>query len=154
MARIAAGGQVLRHAAMNPVSSYSRVIALELRLAITHGATAFCYTPTLGNRTWLHSIDVWAYSHEIDLVIGGYFYLMFGGGIPVGAGDIAVRWSPIVPLHCGVKPGFAWFDVRGFHRRFTMCKLFEFDELRFGVTIENGYLRAWAATVAFEISEG
>jgi len=140
-------------AAAGPPSA-SRVIALELRLAAAAMATDFCYTPTLGNRTWLRSIDVWAYGAELDLVIGGFFYLMFGSGVPVAAGDVAVRWSPIIPLHCGVKPGFGWYECGPFHRRFTMCKLFEFDELRFGVTIENGYLRAWAATVAFEFSEG
>lgn len=131
-----------------------RVLALELRLTAAAMAVDYCFTPTLGNRLVLHSIDVWAFCADLDVTFGGFFYLMFGAGIPVAAGDIAVRWSPIVPLACGVKPGFGWFDVRAFHRRFTMAKLFTTDELRFGVTIENGYLQAWAATVAFEISEG
>lgn len=141
----------LERAAVQPPAS--RVIALELRLTADPLADDFCYTPTLGNRTWLHSIDVWAYCADLDVPFGGFFYIMFGSGVPVSAGNIAVNWSPIVPLSCGVKPGFGWFDVRAFHRRFTMAKLFTTDELRFGVTIENGYLQAWAATVAFEISE-
>ncbi len=154
MAKLVVPGGPLGLARARTAPLERRAIALELRLTADPMAQDWCYTPTLGNRTVLHSIDVWAYGAELDLVIGGFFYIMFGGGVPVAAGDIAVNWSPIVPLSCGVKPGFGWFECGPFHRRFTMCKLFEFDELRFGVTIENGYLRAWAATVAFEISEG
>jgi len=140
-------------AAAGPPSA-SRVIALELRLEDAPLVQAWCYTPTLGNHLVLRSIDVWAYCGILDVPFGGFFYIMFGSGIPIAAGEIATRWNPIVPLSCGVKPGFGWFDVRAFHRRFTMAKLFEHDELRFAVQISNGFPQAFAATVAFEISEG
>lgn len=154
MAKLIVPGGLNRLAAAPGPPPASRVIALELRLAAGVGITDWCFTPTLGNRTWLRSVDVWAYSCAHGIAMGGFFYLMFGGGVPVAPGDIAVRWSPIIPLHCGVKPGFGWFECTNFHRRFTMCKLFKFDELRFGVTIENGFNQDFACTVAFEISEG
>ena len=142
----------LERATVQPLGR--RAIALELRLTNDPLVMAWCYTPTLGNRLVVYSIDVWAYCGDLDVPFGGFFFIMSGAGIPVAPGEIAVNWSPIVPLSCGVKPGFGWFDVRAFHRRFTMAKLFTTDELRFGVTISNGYPQAFAATVAFEISEG
>ncbi len=138
----------------SPPPQQRRVIALELHLAAGPGNNDFCYTPPLGNRLWLYSIDVWAYCSVHGIAIGGFFYLMFGTSIPATQSDIADRWTRIIPLHCGAKPGFRWFHCDAFERRFTMAKLFTEDELRFGVVIENGYNQAWEATVAFEISEG
>jgi len=132
----------------------SRIVALELSVLAGVGNTDYCYTPTLGNRTVLRGIDVWAYSGSPSAWIGGFFYLMFGTGVPVAAGDVAVRWVPIIPLHCGMKPGFAWMESETIQRHFTMDKLFVHDELRFGVVIDNGYDKAWNCTVAFEFSEG
>lgn len=154
MARLIVPGGLDRLAAANQPPPASRVIALELHLAAGLGNVDDCYTPTLGNRTWLRSIDVWAYECVHGVPIGGFFYLMFGSGIPVAPGEIAVRWNPIIPLYCGQKPGFRWFECASFHRRFEMCKLFKHDELRFGVTIEQGFNQDWEATVAFEFSEG
>jgi len=132
----------------------SRAIALELHLAAGVGNDDFCYTPTLGNRLWLHKIDIWCYCANAGVLIGGFFYIMFGTSIPVAAGEVATRWNRIVPLSCGQKPGFRWFELEAFHRSFTMARLFSEHELRFGVTIENGFNQQWEATVAFEISEG
>jgi len=132
----------------------SRVIALELNLQAGAGFIVGCHTPTLGNRTWLRSVDVWAYECVHGVPIGGYFYLMFGSGIPVSPLDISDRWSPIIPLHCGRLRAFRWFECNSFHRRFEMNRLFEDDELRFGVTIVNQFNQDWEATVAFEFSEG
>ncbi|MBA7532759.1 hypothetical protein ES705_24989 [subsurface metagenome] len=86
--------------------------------------------------------------------VGGFFYLMYGSSQPTRREDISVRWTPIVPLHCGLKPGFRWFECGDFHRHFSMAKLFTLNELRFGVTIENGFPQSWETTVAFEIAEG
>jgi len=136
------------------VQRQSRVVALELQLAAGMGNTAFCYTPPLGNRTWLYSIDVWGYCSARGIAIGGFIYLTFGTGVPVGPGEAAVNWSSIIPLHCGVKSGFFWHSCEVFHRRFDMAMLFEHDELRFAVDIENFFPQAWNATVAFQFSEG
>ncbi len=132
----------------------SRVIALELHLPAGIGNNDFCYTPPLGNRLILYSVDVWAYCAVHGLAIGGFFYLMFGTGIPATALEITTSWNPIIPLSCGIEAGFNWFHCDAFHRHFSMAKLFTADELRFAVTIVNAYNQAWQATVAFEISEG
>ncbi|GAH30331.1 unnamed protein product, partial [marine sediment metagenome] len=138
--------------AARPAPVQSRVIALELHAPAGPGNSDFCYTPQMGNRLWLYGIDVWVYCGEHPSVVGGFFYLMFGSGIPRSGDFMATQWSNIVPLHCGLKPGFRWFACDEFHRHFSMAKLFTTNELRFGVTIENGFPKAWECTVAFEIS--
>ncbi len=140
--------------AIVPASPQRRVIALELHAPGGVGMSDFCYTPQLGNRLWLYSIDVWAYCSQPGAIRGGFFWIMFGTGVPQNQLDIAVRWTPIVPLHCGQKPGFRWFSCQEIHRRFTMAKLFTTNELRFGVVVNNFVAQQWECTVAFEISEG
>lgn len=137
-----------------PASPQRRVIALELHAPAGPGNSDYCYTPQLGNRLWLYSVDLWVYCGEHPSVVGGFFYFMYGLGEPVSRSNISVGWTPIIPLSCGLKPGFRWFACDEFHRRFTMARLFTTDELRFGVTIENGFPKAWECTVAFEIAEG
>lgn len=132
----------------------SRVIALELYPQAGVGGDDYCVTPPLGNNLWLYTIDVWVYCTTPGGGIGGFFYLMYGSGIPPSGGFIATRWNRIIPLSCGVKPGFFWIDCVSFHRHFEMAKLFTSDELRFGVVTENAGTQRWLATVAFEISEG
>ncbi len=154
MAKLVSKNQRIRTGVTYPKSVYSRVVALELHLAAGMGNDDYCYTPQLGNSLILYSIDVWAYCAVHGIAIGGFFYLNFGTGIPPSGDYLATQWNNIIPLSCGLKPGFRWFHCDAFHRRFTMAKFFETNELRFGVAIENGYNQAWEATVAFEISEG
>ena len=137
-----------------PASPQRRVIALELHAPAGMGNSDYCFTPQLGNRLWLYGVDFWVYCGEHPSVVGGFFYLMYGSGEPVRGEDISVRWTPIIPLSCGLKPGFRWFHCDEFHRHFSMVKLFTTNELRFGVTVENGFPKAWECTVAFEIAEG
>lgn len=154
MVYVAAGNQKLRAGATAPASAYSRVIVLELHCPAGIGNDDFCYTPQLGNTLVLYSIDIWVYASSVDVPIGGFFYFMFGNAEPVDVNDIINNWSHIIPVHCGGKPGFRWFDVRAFHRRFTMAKLFTTNELRFGAVVDQFGPQAWEMTVAFEISEG
>lgn len=130
------------------------MIALELHAPAGLGSDDFCYTPQLGNRLWLYSLDVWVYCGVHPSVVGGFFYFMYGTFEPQNANDVAVRWTPIIPLYCGLKQGFRWFHCDEFSIHFSMARLFEADGLRFGVVVENGFPQAWEATVAFEISEG
>lgn len=139
---------------IEPVPLQRRVIALELHAPDGVGASDFCYTEQLGNRLWLYSINIWVYCVSPGPGIGGFFWIMYGQGVPPDDLFVAEEWNHIIPLRCGLKPGFRWFDCESFHRCFTMAKLFEFDELRFGVAINNGYPQDWEMTVAFEISEG
>lgn len=139
---------------IEPAPMQRRVIALELHAPQGVGNTDFCYTPQLGNRLWLYGLDVWVYCSGPGAFIGGFFYLMYGTFEPRTQSDIATRWTRIIPLHCGSKPGFRWFECEAFHRHFSMARLFTADGLRFGVTIENGFNQDWECTVAFEIAEG
>jgi len=154
MARIAVprGPTVLGPARPAPVQS--RVIALELHAPAGVGSDDFCYTPKLGNRLWLYAIDVWAFCSAPGALYGGFFYLTFGTGEPRSGEEIAVQWTPIIPLYCGIKKGFRWFGCGEQSRRFTMAKLFTNDELRFGAVIENFGQQTWETTIAFEIAEG
>lgn len=154
MSKIVNISQPVRSAVLTPVPVYSRVIALELHLPAGIGNADYCYTPKLGNRTWLLAIDLWAYCGWVGVHIGGFFYFTYGSGEPATRLDVSVGWAPIVPLYCGSKPGFKWMHCDEFHRRFTMARLFTNDELRFGVAMENGFNQAWEATVAFQIAEG
>lgn len=153
MARIANINQPVRSAVLTPVSVYSRVIALELRPPAGMGNTDYCFTPQLGNRLVLHSIDIWVYCGEHPSVVGGFFWLMYGSGLQPPGTFPYETWTHIIPLHCGAKAGFRWFACDEFHRHFQMRKLFTNNELRFGVAINNGFPKAWECTVAFEISE-
>lgn len=132
----------------------SRVVAVELHLDGGVGNDDFCVTPPLGNRLWLYKIDMWAYCGTAGAFLGGFFYFMSGTTVPASSTEISTRWDNIIPLSCGQKPGFRWFECDAFHRSFTMAKLFTADGLRFGVVMENGFPQQWEATVAFEISEG
>ncbi len=137
-----------------PASPQRRVIALELHAPAGVGNSDFCYTPQLGNRLWLYSIDLWAYCGVHPSTVGGFFYLMFGTGIPGSGDEVATKWDFIVPLSCGLKKGFRWFDCDAFARHLSMARLFTANELRFAVAVENGFPQAWECTVAFEIAEG
>lgn len=154
MAKLVVPGGPLGLRGDSPPPQQRRVIALELHLPAGVGLSDFCYTPPLGNRLWLFSIDLWTHCVGAPAKIGGFFYFMFGTGVPTSATEVSTRWNFIIPLHCGAKPGFRWFECDAFTRHFSMAKLFTADEMRFGVTIENGYNQVWEATVAFEISEG
>lgn len=153
MARIANTGQPARRAVQEIIPVHSRVIALELHIPVGIGNGDFCYTPQLGNHLWLFSVDAWMLCADKPAMFGGFFYFSYGTHKPVTGGEISLLWTPIVPLNCGIKPGFMWFACGDFHRRFTMSKLFTNDGLRFGVMIENGFNQDWMCTVAFEISE-
>lgn len=141
-------------AGLKPDPAYSRQIALELHVPGAIGGEDYCFTPTLGNSLVLYGIDLWFRCGTRPGEFGGYIYLMFGSGEPQTAGEIATRWTSIIPLHCGIKPGFRILlcEQDAFH--ISMKKKFVADELRFGVTMENLTLLAWEATVLFEISEG
>ena len=154
MARIAVPRTQARLQRLEPPALERRVIALELHVPAGVGNSDYCYTPQLGNRLWLYSLDVWAYCADPPALLGGFFYITFGTYEPSRREDISVRWTRIIPLHCSPKPGFRWFECGDFHRRFTMARLFTNDGLRFGVSIENVVAQAWECTVAFEISEG
>lgn len=131
-----------------------RVIALELHAPAGAGMADFCYTPQLGNRLWLYGIDLWVYCMTPPAQVGGFYYLMYGSGIPLGGDEVATRWNFIIPLSCGLKLGFRWLECDSFHRHFSMAKLFTTNELRLAVAVENGVAHAWEMTVAFEIAEG
>lgn len=131
----------------------SRSLALELHLEGVVGADDFCYTPQLGNNLYLKSIDCWVYSSGVGKFVGGFFYFMQGTTIPDSQHEIANHWNVIVPLSCGLKPGFKWFGCECFHRRFTMNKHYRHDGLRFAAVVEQGFTQAWETTVAFEIME-
>lgn len=135
-------------------SPQRRAIALELHAPAGVGEDDFCYTPQLGNRLWLYGVDVWAYCSSPGVLYGGFFYLMFGHSEPQNANEIATRWTPIIPVHCGTKLAFRWFTCGEMHRHFTMARLFTTDELRFGVVIENFGQQLWETTIAFQIAEG
>lgn len=154
MARIAVprGPVAIGPARSAPVQS--RVIALELHVPAGVGNSDYCYTPQLGNRLWLYSVDVWGYCAQPGAIRGGFFYFTYGTYEPSREEDVAVDWTTIIPLRCGQKPGFRWFSCQEIVRRFTMAKLFTNDGLRFGVVIENFGAQDWECTVAFEISEG
>lgn len=154
MAKVAIPRGIVGPSALKPAQRESRVIALELHAPAGIGNEDFCFTPKLGNRLWLYTIDIWIFCTNPGPGIGGFFYFTYGTGEPKSGEDVAVRWTPIIPLRCGIKPGFMWSDCASFHRHFSMARLFTNDELRFGVVVENGGAQAWAATVAFEISEG
>lgn len=140
--------------AIVPASPQRRVIALELHAPAGVGNSDFCYTPQLGNRLWLYNIDIWAYCADPPALLGGFFWLMYGTGVPVSDDDVATKWNHIIPLYCSPKPAFRWFECGDFHRRFTMAKLFTTNELRFAVAINNLTVQQWECTVAFEVAEG
>lgn len=154
MAKVAVPRGIAVPGPVRPAPVQSRVIALELHCPAGIGNSDWCSTPPLGNRLWLYGIDVWIYCTTPGPGIGGFFYLTYGTYEPSSGEDVAVRWTPIIPLYCGLKLGFLWYDCASFHRHFSMAKLFTNDGLRFGAVVENGGAQAWMTTVAFEISEG
>lgn len=139
---------------IGPAPLSRRVIAIELRVPVGIGSDDWCYTPKLGNRLWLFSIDLWVYAVNPPAFVGGFFYLMYGTGRPTSANDIALRWNFICELSCGLKKAFRWYDEGSFSRHLDMARLFTDDELRFAIVAENGFLSPWECTVAFQISEG
>lgn len=146
--------QPVRVGVLFPRGVYSRIVALELHAPGGVGNSDFCFTPPLGNSLWLLGIDVWVYCGTAGQFIGGFFYLSYGASVPNTEAEIATTWDQIIPLHCGLKKGFRWFECEAFHRHFNMNRHFASDGLRFAVGVENGFPQAWEATVAFEISEG
>ena len=154
MANLLNQGQPLRRNVLDPVSSYSRLVGVELRIPAGIGSDDYCVTPQLGNRLVLNAIHFHGECPVLNTVVGGFVYLMFGSGIPAGSGDVADRWNHIIELHCGVKKAMRIVFVERLDLCWPMRRRFIYDEIRFGVVMENFGLTAWYATVLFEIMEG
>jgi len=137
-----------------PRSVYSRVFGLSCKANAGVGVESHTHSPIVGDLFWLEFLGIHFCGGDDGLVAAGNIYITFGQGVPSGE-DIATRWERVVPFWAGLtKPAimvqgisdYIWFPMR---------RLFEGNQLRFGMAIENGsgvmpfWVNAW-----FEISEG
>jgi len=139
---------------LHPKPAYSRIVNLEVLVPAGIGAEGFNYTPPLGNRLWLLSVDLWFFNPTPDIQIGGFIYLRTGGKKPASPGETAMKWDSVVDDSTGIKPGIYWTGLRA-HIRWDMMKFYEGSERRFALLIENfSETQQWLAWVSFQISEG
>lgn len=139
---------------LNPKPAYSRVINLEVLVSDGLGGEGFNYTPPLGNRLWLLSVDLWFMNPTLDVQIGGFIYLRTGKAKPASAGDLAMKWDSVIDDSTGIKPGMYWTGLNQ-HLRWDMMKFYEGSGRRFGVMIENFNVdQKWLCWASFQVSEG
>ena len=137
-----------------PKPVYSRVVNLEVLVSDGVGGYGFNYTPPLGNRLWLLSVDLWFMNPTIDVKIGGFIYLRTGDVRPKDYGDVAMNWDSVIDDSTGIKPGIYWEGINA-HFRWDMMRFYEGKGRRFGVTIENFNVdQNWLCWASFQISEG
>lgn len=154
MVEVVNRNQQVKDGALRPDPAYSRLEALELHIPAGLGNQDYCYTPVLGNSLVLYGINIWIRCPTHPGTFGGYVYIASGASIPASAGVITKDWTMIVPLRCGERPGFKFILCEHKNYYLKMRKKYRYDEIRFGVVIENLKNIYWEATVLFEISEG
>lgn len=139
---------------LHPKPAYSRVINLEVLVSDGLGGEGFNYTPPLGNRLWLLSVDLWFMNPTVDVTIGGFIYLRTGMAKPESAGEVAMKWASVIDDTTGIKPGIYWVGLNE-HFHWDMMRLYEGQHRRFGVVIENFNVdQKWLCWASFQISEG
>ncbi len=139
---------------LHPKPAYSRIVNLEVLVSDGIGGYGFNYTPPLGNRIWLLSVDLWFINPTLDVLIGGFIYLRTGDTKPASAGEVAMRWDSVIDDSTGIKPGIYWRGLSQ-HFRWDMMRFYEGRGRRFGVMIENSNIyQSWLCWASFQISEG
>ncbi|MBA7522327.1 hypothetical protein ES705_14445 [subsurface metagenome] len=137
-----------------PKPAYSRIVNLEVLVADGLDGVGFNYTPPLGNRLWLLSVDLWFINPTLDVLIGGFVYLRTGDTKPESAGEVAMKWQSVIDDSTGIKPGIYWTGLNA-HFHWDMMRFYEGRGRRFGVMIENfNQYQQWLAWASFQISEG
>lgn len=153
MPYIKSKSQQLVKPAMNPVSTYSRQVLVQLRVPAGVGNTDYAITPPLGDTTWLLGVDLWLSAIGIGVWIGGMIHIKTGTGREPSAGLIVTRWESIMDTSMLLKGAIVWYGDIG-HLHFSMKRLYRESGRRFGIVIENLKANTINALGAFEISEG
>jgi hypothetical protein len=137
-----------------PKPTYSRVIGLYAGADKGVGQSGWYITPPLGNRLWLLSGTVTWYATELDQKAGGFIWVRYSDHKPVNEDEVVVRWKPIVPNLGNIKNAFSAHGLFG-QFSFLCMTLFDENQLRFGLVIQNGYAdNYFYVQVLLEISEG
>ncbi|GAH58069.1 unnamed protein product [marine sediment metagenome] len=154
VAKVVTPRGIIGPSALRPAPVYSRLIGVELRVPGGIGADAFCFTPKLGNRVTLLGV----YFHT-DCVVqgvfaGGFLGLMSGSGEPVSGAAMAEDWDTIIELYCGVKPWMRVVFCERLDLFWSLRRLYESNEIRFGAWMGNFTVHEFVVTVIFEVAEG
>lgn len=154
MAKIVTRSQRIVTGATNPGSVYSRVVSCVAYLKVVGYARG--YTPPLGEKLWLHGVDVWP-SHDYSGVAGAMisFRILHGAGKPATAAEI-LSWTNILPVDWPDGIGRAWTQYQAFfHQHWDVNQLFVGAAQRFGIWLMgSGFVPLLEFVASFEISEG
>lgn len=148
------GDQQAGVAAEFPLPSYSRVIVLDCTAIAGIGADAMSYTASLGNKLWLLGIGLYLLQGTAGTIHGGNVRLRCGTGVPVSITSMIDRWSPVVKTYGGLKDCLRLIG-EGYQMWLPMRQLYEGQQLRFGIAIENGSATVIMSVLAvLHVSEG
>lgn len=154
MAEFVTKNQQLQKRAVSPITTYSRVIGVNL-VVPDDGTAVFVVTPIVGNMIWLLNIKVMCVPKVVNAAQATAFTLWAGQGRVTNAAAI-LQWQRICPMIDNTSTERPWVLTDGRDIiEWNMRRRYEGKNRRFGVrAYRAGGVQVDGLWVSFTISEG
>lgn len=153
MVEVVNRSQQVTKSGLNPKSSYSRLVCLDVA-PLAAGPTVYAYTPAYGQNIWLLGIWIQHMPRAASIVDFTSVLLVAGSGVPTNVADL-YGWEHvlgIVQLE-GIPPGLRVYD--GLNAlSWSMSRLFKGQSRRFAIIANRTGAGNDLVQVQIEISEG
>ena len=146
--------QPVRRTVVSPPSARRRVVSVQIA-DVWEDETRFVFTPVLGNSLRLLRVEVTLQQHRVNAntQVTALFQVYSAVSLPVTLEQVR-GCEPVVPIY-GAGPDALWRSLYGLgYFEWTMNRLYEGNERRFGLLVNQTEDFRCTPFASFTISEG